>query len=484
MPLRQTGRLKKLELISHDVDKQRWKAENKVSNEARLFSVVGGYEDVKLALLKRGWVENVDPSSEFFDLKWTLKYRELNYDGLQPYQYVNHFQRNGELTTKAGLLHNIKNLAWYRGIDVDQFYPSSYDLADVEVPDFIEEFKATKAESMLKSHLSKARSIHEAGVAKIVLAMYVTERRLVTLPDMLRGPGLATSLVSEAEWEVMTCQRMVEKKALDRHPELRKRIREIYRGYRNEYPEIKDDDQAINTKIAILLRMLKKRYPQYGLNGSRNIWIVKPAGLSRGRGINMFSDLTKLTRFVQGKHYIAQKYIENPLIVLNRKFDIRQWVLVTSWNPLTVWIYGEMYVRFGAEDYNMDMIGNKFMHLTNNCITKYCNAPETKIKGNMWAHEQFVEYLKGVYGGDVWGRKIKPKMDKAIVTSLKATEDVVMHREHSFEMFGYDLMIDADLNPWLIEVNCSPAMDYSTVYSPHDNALLDRRSPNGWSRWV
>jgi tubulin monoglycylase TTLL3/8 len=31
-----------------------------------------------------------------------------------------------------------------------------------------------------------------------------------------------------------------------------------------------------------------------------------------------------------------------------------------------------------------------------------------------------------------------------------------------FELFGYDLMIDDDFNMWLIEVNSSPAMDYST----------------------
>ena len=31
-----------------------------------------------------------------------------------------------------------------------------------------------------------------------------------------------------------------------------------------------------------------------------------------------------------------------------------------------------------------------------------------------------------------------------------------------FELFGYDLMIDDEFNTWLIEVNSSPAMDYST----------------------
>ena len=30
-------------------------------------------------------------------------------------------------------------------------------------------------------------------------------------------------------------------------------------------------------------------------------------------------------------------------------------------------------------------------------------------------------------------------------------------------MFGYDIMIDDDFNCWLIEVNSSPAMDYSTA---------------------
>ena len=30
-------------------------------------------------------------------------------------------------------------------------------------------------------------------------------------------------------------------------------------------------------------------------------------------------------------------------------------------------------------------------------------------------------------------------------------------------MFGYDIMVDDDFNCWLIEVNSSPAMDYSTA---------------------
>jgi len=40
------------------------------------------------------------------------------------------------------------------------------------------------------------------------------------------------------------------------------------------------------------------------------------------------------------------KNTQNPLIIESRKFDIRQWVLIENWNPLTVWIYDESYIRF------------------------------------------------------------------------------------------------------------------------------------------
>ena len=43
-------------------------------------------------------------------------------------------------------------------------------------------------------------------------------------------------------------------------------------------------------------------------------------------------------------------------------------------------------------------------------------------------------------------------------------QDVIAEKKKGvpFEMFGYDIMVDDDFNSWLIEVNSSPAMDYST----------------------
>ena len=66
-------------------------------------------------------------------------------------------------------------------------------------------------------------------------------------------------------------------------------------------------------------------------------------------------------------------------------------MLVTDWNPLTVWLYAEPYFRFPATDYNADNIMDRFIHLTNNSVAKYAgeNAKVShQIDGNMWSLDE------------------------------------------------------------------------------------------------
>merc|ERR1711879_904634 len=70
------------------------------------------------------------------------------------------------------------------------------------------------------------------------------------------------------------------------------------------------------------------------------------------------------------------------------------------------------------------------------------------------------------YGFDAFSERILPAMKKAVITSLVCTREALSHSRSpacSFELLGYDFMVDTDLNVWLIEVNTSPSMEYSTA---------------------
>ena len=217
-------------------------------------------------------------------------------------------------------------------------------------------------------------------------------------------------------------------------------------------------------EVNTILDRLEKKFPQFKINGDKNIWIAKPAGLSRGRGIQVFSNLDEIEEYTKGKdrNWIVQKYIENPLIVNSRKFDLRIWVLVTDLNPLTIWFWDKPYCRFPAADYNPDNLMDRFIHLTNNSVAKYAKEVSVVGEGNMWFVEQLQEYLIKKTGRDIWTEEIKQKCKDIIIYSLQSVQDCLDTRKGSMELLGYDIMIDEDYNAWLIEVNSSPTMESST----------------------
>ncbi|CAI2381666.1 unnamed protein product [Moneuplotes crassus] len=226
---------------------------------------------------------------------------------------------------------------------------------------------------------------------------------------------------------------------------------------------------TLRSDIESICDRLKQKFPQYHINGDKNIWIIKPAGLSRGRGIQVFSNFDEITDYTcdKEKGWIAQKYIENPMIVNQRKFDLRIWVFVSDLNPLTIWFWNKPYIRFPAADYNANNLKDRFVHLTNNSVGKYAKNFEVIGDGNMWHIEQLITHLQEKHGRDIWNEEIKPKIKDIIIHSLQSVQDLLDTRKGSTEMLGYDIMIDENFTPWLIEVNSSPTMESSTKVTAH-----------------
>merc|ERR1719181_267760 len=154
-----------------------------------------------------------------------------------------------------------------------------------------------------------------------------------------------------------------------------------------------------------VLQELEAYNQQHCINGSRNAWIVKPSGKSRGRGIQVMRELDEIFRATEseGFQWICQKYIENPQLVHGYKFDIRQWVLVTDWNPLTVYIWKHPYIRFAGQKYDESLANrSEYVHLVNNSIIKHMDGFEEKnedlqTSGYMWFRQQYEEWLHTNY---------------------------------------------------------------------------------------
>ena len=227
-------------------------------------------------------------------------------------------------------------------------------------------------------------------------------------------------------------------------------------------PQI-DDVSDLIPEINSILAQLQKNFPQYAFSGDRNIWIVKPSGLSRGRGISCIDQLNDILSNIKSHNQtVIQKYIENPMVIKGRKFDMRQWVLVTNFNPLTVYMFDTPYVRFGAEEFHLDDFKNIFSQLTGNSIAKHSQKFEnSEIEGDMWEIAQFREYLQKREGKDVWP-EIQQKIKKIVIYALHCAKHKIMKRKNAFEILGFDIMIDDALNVYLIEINLSPDWTYST----------------------
>ena len=160
--------------------------------------------------------------------------------------------------------------------------------------------------------------------------------------------------------------------------------------------------------------------------------------------------------------YVISRYIDQPLLVGGKKFDLRIYVLVTSYRPLKVWLSSKGFARFCNEKYSADLqdLDNMMVHLTNVAIQK--NADDYNAEhGSKWSIDNlrlFLEQTRGKQASDKCFDEIK----NIIYISLKSVQSVIINDKHCFEMYGYDILIEDNLKPWLIEVNASPSLSTTT----------------------
>ncbi|KAI5628049.1 tubulin polyglutamylase TTLL4 isoform X1, partial [Silurus asotus] len=208
--------------------------------------------------------------------------------------------------------------------------------------------------------------------------------------------------------------------------------------------------------------------------GSRQKWIIKPPASARGIGIQV---IHKWSQMPHKRPLLVQKYLHKPYLISGNKFDLRIYVYVTSYDPLRVYIFNDGLVRFASCKYSSSMksLSNKFMHLTNYSVNKnnseyQTNSDDKACQGHKWALKALWHYLesKGINTTLIW-ETIKDMVIKTIIASDSYVNTLLKMNLRSayscHELFGFDIMLDESLKPWVLEVNISPSL--------HSNSALD-----------
>lgn len=142
------------------------------------------------------------------------------------------------------------------------------------------------------------------------------------------------------------------------------------------------DTYIMPSDMDIFVRLLKLEIQAAvsGRKSSEGFWIMKPVASSCGRGISVVtssqalamltSSSTSKKKAAAAKSMLFQKYLDNPLLINKKKFDLRIYVLVTGVDPLRVYIHKEGLTRISTSNFSLKNIKNRFAHLTNYSVNK------------------------------------------------------------------------------------------------------------------
>lgn len=108
--------------------------------------------------------------------------------------------------------------------------------------------------------------------------------------------------------------------------------------------------------------------------------IMKPGYGGQGRGIRLLPAYpalrTDIEQAVQsGEEWLVQRYIPSPLLIEGTKFTVRLYMLVTSLDPLRIYLHEEGVVKFCAAAFDADALhfddDHAHMHITNEAFNKH-----------------------------------------------------------------------------------------------------------------
>ena len=219
--------------------------------------------------------------------------------------------------------------------------------------------------------------------------------------------------------------------------------------------------------------IIYQKFHDYHYN-PEDVWLFKPARDLKAHGIKIIDNYNDIKKS-KIDNFLISRYVMNPLLIDNKKFDMRAYILVTGMNPLKIYFYRDGYIKISVKDFTLDHkhIRDGCIHITTSDTNLICYDGkkykyDTHIydeNSNFWSYVYFERYCAkhGINYTDIM-EQMKDIFIKTMI-SLNPSFMKIMKEKHQYDsnfyhLYGLDLMIDKNNKVILLELNRNPALRY------------------------
>ena len=421
------------------------------------------------------WIELTDLYQKDFNFKWQQNTKNLDFTSLSKIghfkQMVNHYEYHSVITNKANLFLNLMKHAEMEEENVFKYLPftllfeygsdnfflmmDNFEKVFNNIDDYLvpfDEMDSTKFKYNknriyynlfpYEDHLGTKTAINIPNTHVYLDCAIIQEKNKKNENEKNNNDKIMRSLwlVKAPDLNRGMCIQVVDNINI-----IKKHIINYYRGIDRRY------NKGDNNKI--------KLNKLSSIEDSNNCNILGNSSTLNQNG----HELTEKTYHrYRSTLIVVQKYIEKPLLYFGRKFDIRIWVLLT--HDFKVYMFNEGHLKCCSVKYDLN-IDDNFSHLTNYSFQKYNNNFGRYEKGNEVSFDDLQYNIEVNYNNCInFKTDVIPKIKNIIKFVFQSVKNKIngLNRNYTFEIYGFDFMLDIDFNPFLIEVNLNPGLEESS----------------------
>ncbi|KAM9370141.1 inactive polyglycylase TTLL10 [Phaethornis superciliosus] len=209
------------------------------------------------------------------------------------------------------------------------------------------------------------------------------------------------------------------------------------------------------------------------------LWICKPSGSNQGQGIFLLKIPAALNSLQARLHTteenppymvphrdpkarIVQRYIQQPLLLEGKKFDVRSYLLIACTAPFMLF-FAQGYLRLTCVNYDATS-DDLTVHLTNQSMQKKNPLYRQLKEETVWRMEHFNSYVNEKFRKtnglpkDWVFTVLTKRMQQIMLQCFLAAKHKLDCKLGYFDLIGCDFLIDENFKVWLLEMNANPAL--------------------------